>query len=298
MKKIILLLMALIPVAAIAQETVSQDTTLFVNGRKIVIKEQEGKVKVKLYENSSQGDTIENDQIFEGVYKDGQSTERRTVLTVPFKTKRSGYHFDPHAAGFYMGYTRLGSGFLNFDGPNYPQLKLTKSWEIGFNLFQGSTTISRNKHWGLTSALGWGYRSFQIKTNDAFVEVNGITTVVPGIPDRTTYSESRLRYFYFRLPLAIEWQKSLGGRIDKGPLFFSVSPELEIRHGIKSKAKVNGSKENLASGLNVHPIGINLVAQGGYGNVGAYLRYSTYSLFEKNNGPELYPLSFGLCLYW
>ena len=71
MKHIYLLLFMLIPMAGMAQEGISQDTTLYVNGRKILIKENEGKIKVKLYEQSSHGDTIENDQIFEGIYTDG-----------------------------------------------------------------------------------------------------------------------------------------------------------------------------------------------------------------------------------
>lgn len=89
MKHIYLLLFMLIPMAGMAQEGISQDTTLYVNGRKILIKENEGKIKVKLYEQSSHGDTIENDQIFEGIYTDGQTTERRTAFTVPFVKERT-----------------------------------------------------------------------------------------------------------------------------------------------------------------------------------------------------------------
>ena len=116
MKHIYLLLFMLIPMTGMAQEGISQDTTLYVNGRKILIKENEGKIKVKLYEQSSHGDTIENDQIFEGIYTDGQTTERRTAFTVPFVKRKNHYRFDPHIAGFYMGYTRLSDG-INFNTP-------------------------------------------------------------------------------------------------------------------------------------------------------------------------------------
>lgn len=34
----------------------------------------------------------------------------------------------------------------------------------------------------------------------------------------------------------------------------------------------------------VQPVGINLLAQAGYGNIGIYLRYSTYGLFQKEQG--------------
>ena len=103
-------------------------------------------------------------------------------------------------------------------------------------------------------------------------------------------SESLLKF-----PLSIEWQTRLNG---KGPLFFAVGPEAEIRHGFRSKAKVNGSKKTIDKGLNGRPLGINLLAQAGYADLGVYMRYSTYGLFEKNKGPELYPFSFGVCWYW
>lgn len=101
MKHIYLLLFMLIPMAGMAQESVSQDTTLYVNGRKILIKEKEGKIKVKLYEQSSRGDTIENDQIFEGIYTDGQTTERRTAFTMPFVKRKNYYRFEPHIASIW-----------------------------------------------------------------------------------------------------------------------------------------------------------------------------------------------------
>ena len=53
MKHIYLLLFMLIPMTGMAQEGISQDTTLYVNGRKILIKENEGKIKVKLYERTN-----------------------------------------------------------------------------------------------------------------------------------------------------------------------------------------------------------------------------------------------------
>ena len=167
MKHIYLLLFMLIPMTGMAQEGISQDTTLYVNGRKILIKENEGKIKVKLYEQSSHGDTIENDQIFEGIYTDGQTTERRTAFTVPFVKRKNHYRFDPHIAGFYMGYTRLSDG-INFNTPDGLNINANKSWEIGFNLFQGSLTLSRDRQWGITTGLGWGYRSFRLGNNYAF----------------------------------------------------------------------------------------------------------------------------------
>lgn len=298
MKKIFILLCMLAPLAGMAQErdaVATKDTTLYVSGRKIVIRENGDKIKVKLYEQSSKGDTIENDQIFEGIYTDGQSTERRTVFSLPFAKKKRHNKFEPHTSGIYLGYSSLAQGFLGFSSPDGLDLKTSKSWEIGFTLFEGSLPLSRDNHWGLAAGLGWGYTSFRLNGNYAFNKIDGITQLEPGGEGEAAFSKSRLRYFYFRVPVTVEWQKKFGR---KGPLFFSAGPEFEIRHGVKSKVKYAGQSRNIGNDLNVRPLGVNLLAQAGFNDLGVYLRYSTYSLFQHDKGPDIYPYSFGVCWYW
>lgn len=300
MKHLLSLLFMVLPMSIWAQnENIPQDTTLYVNGRKIVIREQGEKIKVRLYEPASSGDTLSNTQIFEGVYLNGKATESRTMLDVlPFskKNKRAN-RFEAHAGGFYIGYTQLSNDFFSFNPSNRASLNTGHSWEIGANLFTGSHAFGATRNWGITIGLGWGYRSMRLDGNYAFREIDGITQIYPGeaAEEPTEYSKSRLRYFYFRIPLSLEWQTRLNG---KGPLFFAVGPEAEIRHGVKSKGKINGAKKTIDRGLNTRPLGINLLAQAGYADLGIYMRYSTYGLFEKNKGPELYPFSFGVCWYW
>ena len=133
MKKLLLLWLMIAPMSGMAQnESTPQDTTLYVNGRKIVIKEQGDKIKVKLYESASGGDTITNAQIFEGVYLNGQSTESRTVLSaLPFSKKNNKRNrFEPHAGGFYIGYTRLSNDFLSFNPSNGADLNTSHSWDL------------------------------------------------------------------------------------------------------------------------------------------------------------------------
>lgn len=56
--------------------------------------------------------------------------------------------------------------------------------------------------------------------------------------------------------VALEWQKRINGR---GPIFLSAGLEAEIRHGIHSKVKYDGHKETIDKGLNVRPVGLNLL---------------------------------------
>ncbi len=300
MKQLLLLLCIIAPMGLMAQnENLAQDTTLYLNGRKIVIKEQNDQIKVKLYESISEGDTIANTKIFEGVYLNGRSMESRTVLdALPFaKHNKKKYRFEPHAGGLYMGYTQLSNGFASFSPSNRINLNTAHSWEIGGNLFTGYHAFAPTYNWGVTIGLGWGYRSIRLEDNHAFRKIDGITQIYPAeaAEEPVTYSKSRLRYFYFRIPLSIEWQTKIN---NGGPLFFAVGPEAEIRHGVKSKGKANGVKKTFDKGVNARPLGFNVLAQVGYADLGVYMRYSTYGFFEKDKGPELYPFSFGICWYW
>ena len=304
MKNLLLLLLLMVPMSLLAQnENTSQDTTFYAKGRKIVIKEQGDKIKVKLYEKSSNGDSlVSNTQIFEGVYLNGRSTENRTILdALPFSNKRKKRNtFSPHLCGLYFGYLMVSNDFGTFNPSNQVSLNTSHSWEIGANLFTTSHAFGPTKNWGFALGLGWGYRSMRLDGDYAFRDIEGVTQVIPGSLEpadgrSTEYSKSRLRYFYFRIPLSIEWQTRLSNRRS---VFFSVGPEAEIRHGFRSKGKINGKKETFDKGLHGRPVGVNLLAQAGYGNLGVYTRYATYGLFEKGKGPELYPFSFGLSWYW
>ncbi|KAA6317656.1 hypothetical protein EZS27_032222 [termite gut metagenome] len=302
MKRIILLLFILIPIIGMAQESNSQDTTVYVGNRKVVIKEKEGKIRVKLYEQSTDGNMVENDQIFEGVYMNGQSTERRLSLTVPFTKKKeprsSSYHgrsHDLHIAGLYVGYSMFGDKAL-YSRADEPDLVLTKSWEWGIVPFEAKFPLTRDNSLSLNSGLGIGYTSFRIDGNYAFRKVSSVTAILP--PDEgTSYSQSRLRYYHFRIPVVFEWQKYSKSH---GPVFVSLGGEAEIRRSMKAKVKYEGNKhENtLGKDLNVNPIGVNLLTQVGYGSLGFYTRYSMAQLFEKNKGPKLYPFSIGVAWHW
>lgn len=295
MKQLIMLLMILAPLAGTATEVNPQDTTIYIGNRKFVVKENDGKVRVKVFEELSQGDTIKNEQIFEGIYRDGQSTEQRLTVSVPFvKKKKTTYrgYFDPHNSGIYMGYRQFGDGCLSFGSDDDIDLVASKSWEWGINLFDGALRLS--KHFGLTSGLGFGYTSFRVDGNQAFAENGGITNLI-NAPEGSTYTKSRLRYYHLRLPVNLEWQQRFNRR---GPLFLSIGAEVEARLWAKSFAKVDGKKQTMGKDLNVRPLGINLLAQAGYSNWGFYCRYSTASLFEKNKGPELYPYSVGIQWFW
>ncbi len=99
MKRIFFLFLIMTSMTVVAQKKASRKIQLYLNGRKIIIKEHDGKIKVKCMRQKFNNDTIENNtQVFEGVYLDGRSIERTTTFPAIFvKKKKSGYYrFDPH----------------------------------------------------------------------------------------------------------------------------------------------------------------------------------------------------------
>ena len=163
----------------------------------------------------------------------------------------------------------------------------------GFNILSVYHNFKKNPHWGINLGVSWGYRSFNIDGNYALLKENGTSIFTAGNED-TSYNKSRLRHFFFRVPVLMEWQQ----RVGRNKVFFNAGPEFEIRHSVKSFSHINGGKKKtVGKGMYVQPVGINLLAQAGYGNIGIYLRYSTYGLFQKDKGPEVSPYSFGVAWY-
>ena len=56
MKRILFLFLIMASMTVVAQESIPQDTTLYLNGRKVVIKEHDGKIKVKMYEAKAENE--------------------------------------------------------------------------------------------------------------------------------------------------------------------------------------------------------------------------------------------------
>lgn len=272
-------------------------STVTTQGDSIIIRKGKGDMRIKVYEEQLEDDEKKEVQIYEGVYLEKIDADKRTFFdALPFIPKKHRHNaYEPHCSGVFIGYSRLADDFLSFGASDKMGLDLYKSWEFGFNILSASHNLKKNPHWGFNLGLNWGYRSFKIDGNYALLKEDGKSVFTLG-NEETAYSKGRMRHFFFRVPVLVEWQQKVGGR---KVVFFNVGPEFEIRHGVKSFAHINGGKkQKLGKGMYVHPVGVNLLAQAGYGDIGIYLRYSTYGLFQKDKGPEVSPYTFGVAWYW
>lgn len=302
MKKLILCLFMAFPMLTMASETAPSDTTIYIKGKKIVIKEDNEKIKVKLYEQSSKGDTIENSQIFEGIYRDGKSTESRmSSINIPipsFKSKQSDSNriTDPHWSGFGYGFANFSDKKLSINNVDGVDLISGSSTQITLNFYEKAWNISRNG-WAIVSGTGLSFNKYRIDGNQAFKEINGITQLES--PKDYSYSNSRLIANYLTIPLLLEYQKKLH---HTGPFFMSAGIVANVKFysasKVEYKAQGNKQKEKVGNDLNIRPITLDFLVQGGVGCFGIYAKYSPFSLFEKGKGPNVHPVSIGLILHF
>jgi hypothetical protein len=172
---------------------------------------------------------------------------------------------------------------------------------MNLNFAQYSLNLFSNK-FGLVTGLGleWNYYRFDgdnsIVENPTTGEIEPLDlTVAPY--DNWSIEKSKFSTTYATLPLLLEVHTSSSQH--KGIIFAAGAiGGLKLGSNTKVVYKENGdkNKDKTKDDFNLSPFRYGVHARIG---VGDWLVYGTYyftSLFEKNKGPELYPLSIGIAL--
>ena len=248
-------------------------------------------MKVRVYELDENGETVDDEMVFEGHYRDGQSYERRKhikTLNIPVPTWDR--DFSAHWAGF-------GMGFNSFDGDDV-SLRKGKSLEYNLNFMEFSFPFSRY-NWALVTGAGLRWNRYRIDENAHFQEVDGVTQLVPA-PEGVVYKKSKLNMTSLTIPVLLEWQTPK--KRHKPRFFVSGGVVGVIKTTSSSKVVYDDErgktrKQKMDGGMNLRPVTMDLLFQAGVGCIGAYFKYSPIEMFESKKGPALHPVSFGLQLH-
>jgi hypothetical protein len=278
------------------------DTIVRYNQKTIQISDSVGQVKVMVFGN----DSTPYNKIYEGIFTDGKSSEKWTVmedlgidwpiiknLTHKKKVDRK---MEAHWAG-------IGWGFANISDLNYVlnnidgvSLKSELSNEFYINLIEKILPIYRN-NLGITSGLGMSWHNYFLDNNKHLLEVNDITGVYDA-PVGVNYESSRLRVFQINVPLFLEWQPTFG---KNHKLFVTAGIVGGINTSATYRVKYldsNSHKVNMveSKGLNIAPLSLDYMAQIGYGAWSVYAKYSPFSMFQSEKGPDVRAVSLGATL--
>jgi hypothetical protein len=283
-------------------EELPVDTTFQFKQKLIKVAEDSDQIKVKVFEIKEQNDTVSYKQLYEGIFSDDKSYEKWTVqesfgISIPFTGKKKNHHhMTSHWGGIGVGFANLTDKSLNMTEVNGVSLNAGSSFEWFLNLFEGILPVYRN-NLGITTGAGMSWLNFHLDKNTRFTDVDGVTGIYPA-PDGIQYSLSRLIITRVNVPLLLEWQPTISGR-HKAFLSAGVVGSVKTFSSFKIKYKENNKTVTEKDrGLNTTPLSLDYMVQAGYDQLGIYAKYSPFSIFQSNKGPDVRAVSLGVILYF
>lgn len=294
MKRFLLIVAACLPLMGmLAAETspMPADTTIRLEKKRIEVKDNGDRLKVRVYETDTDGTQVDDELVFEGHYRDGQSYERRKhIRTINIPVPTWDRDFSAHWAGF-------GMGFNSFTGDNLA-LRKGSSLEYNLNFMEFSLPFSRY-NWAIVTGAGLRWNRYRLDTDAYLMEVDGITQLVP-VPDDMNFKKSKLNTTSITIPVLLEWQTR---KVRHRPRFFISGGVVGVVKTMSSSKvtyvneKGKSKTEKMDGGMNLRPVTMDLLFQAGVGCMGLYFKYSPIESFESGKGPKVNPISFGVQIH-
>lgn len=274
------------------------DTIIQIDNKRVEITEVDDKMKVRVYEMDEKGNQTDDELVFEGHYKDGKSYEKRHMRSISISIPSWDKHFDGHWAGFGMGFANFADGSLNINDNDGVSLRSEKSLEYNLNFLEKSFPFSKY-NWAFVTGMGLRWNRYRLNSNSYFQENDEGITVLQPAPEGIIYTKSKLNTTSLTIPVLLEWQL----RKIKGDRFFLSAGLVGVIKTISSSkvefrnANNKKTKETMDRGMNIRPVTMDFLIQGGYNSVGFFLKYSPMGLFESGKGPQIQPVSIGFHLH-
>lgn len=237
----------------------------------------------------------------------------------PFSKKKKKYN--GHWAGFELGMGGyVTSSFdMNF-GPKYPWMNMNtaRSLLVNFNLYELNVNIT-DQHLGFTTGFGFQVNNYFF--TDHYVMISDSATLVAykvqdvnGNPVRL--EKNKMVASYFTVPLLLEYQTNAYRR----------SSSFHIAAGIVASARIGSytkqeypqksgtlylvdEKGNPVAGFGISdnkvrtrapyhlsPFKVDATVRIGWSHLNLFGTFSLTQMFQKNQGPEVYPFTVGLTL--
>lgn len=189
----------------------------------------------------------------------------------------------------YLGWTGLASS--DFD------INPASSWEWGFGLLNVQDW-NRQKTFGVDISLMLSRSSYRMKDDDALHMVDGHVVVDDELKTRSEnpidYKRQRLIYWTWRVPVLMQFRPA------SKSVRFTLGADMEMRHHIRSRAKVGSERKYYLSrrDLDINPFGYNVIAGIGNDNFTVFGRIPLSDLFDDNvNGIQARPFTVGINFY-
>jgi len=299
MKKSFLLLTALcIGVASYAQSTTSEFNSLKAKRGNSTIKSShiqfdnslQDTNKVSLGKKGKSLAGVESKDSYTSINYNNFKAKR------DFRRKRN---FKGHWSAIELGYNSFGTSDFGMDytgvaGASDFELN-GFNWNLNINFLQQDIRLIGNSV-GLVSGVGFEFNNYYFKKpGEITVGKDGVTYMDIAGYSEMTVEKSKLVTYYFNIPLLLEFQ--IPSR-NHNRFYISAGVIGGVKLGQHSKivTKQEGKTKNHRNDFNISPLRYSLTARLGYRNIHVFANYSMVSMFDKDQGPEIYPFSIGITL--
>ncbi|TCO08367.1 outer membrane beta-barrel protein [Natronoflexus pectinivorans] len=206
--------------------------------------------------------------------------------------------FRGHWSGFDLGLNNFFSSSFDSSLPDdgyFMDLNNGKSVAVGLNFFQYDIGLSSyNNNTGLVTGLGITWHNYRLDSDYILTRLeNGKTGYY--IEEDLNIRKNKLTTMFLTVPLLLEHQFPVA---DSGkPIFISGGVYGAFRLRSHTKLVYDGrEKEKSRDNLNLNSFKYGFTVRAGYRMIKLFATYDMTPLFQKDQGPELYPWSVGLTL--
>jgi len=235
---------------------------------------------------------------------DLRTGEKKRVLNfneTDWENKKDSAKFRGHWSGIEFGINELVNADNTLDRPEgygYLDLNSWRSWNLNVNFAQSTTPIIKDRL-AMVGGLGFEFNHyrFQDENNIQRSETTG-DIEERLLTDLADIRKSKFNAAYLTVPAILELQLGKGNSKDRYYLSFGVVGARKIASKVKVVYGEKGERKKMVEkgvDLNLNPWRLSLTARTGYKDFfDFFASYSLTRIFEKDKGPELYPVSFGL----
>jgi len=245
-----------------------------------------GKKGIKIIEEANGETSIEVTKLDEDDFKEE---------TFFHKDKK----FKGHWAGIELGL----NNFMDADysisrdqSIDYMDLHTGKSWNFNLNIFQYDLGFGTDRV-GFVTGLGLEFSNYRFDGNNNIQKAEETNYIIEQ-DYAQSLEKSKLSTTYLTVPLLLEGQLFGGSDNERMHITAGVIAGLKIGSSTKIVYREDGKKQKdkVRDDFNLSPFRYGLTARVGIDDLSIYANYYLTSLFEKDKGPELYPVAAGLVL--
>lgn len=251
----------------------SDTTSIAVGNRRILIIEKDGKTDISIYDRTVPG---------------------------PDNNKERTLQFKGNWRGLELGLNNYLSSSYSFSlgqDDDFMELSTTRSRNVNLNVLQYDLGISRDNI-GLVTGLGLEINNYRFSNNVSITKENREIVPVNYDEKGINVERSRLRTYYLTVPLLLEFQSTHARHSHRAYFSAGVIAGLNIGSNTRVVYRDNSGKnrDRVRDDFYLSPFRYGITVRTGYRSLNLFANYYPTPLFQKDKGPELYPISIGFSI--